>query len=304
MYQTNYALFAMYASDFETGQTEAKEVLERQPDYYKAWLPIAIHALVTGEIEAAIQSYESMAAASGLAETDATLGIADSQIYAGQFARARETLRNSMKNSNASGNQYGTATKYMALAYAHESEGDLEAAVAAMTEALAVADGEPWVVPAALTFLAAGDVESAGAIVSKLMQELQPQSRAYGMLIDGLILQQAGQNIAAIEKLTAALELADLWLIRFYLGTVYLQGGHYAEALDEFTISMERRGEAASMFLDDMPTYRYVAPLHYWLGVAQQGLGMKSAAAENFQTFLALRPNGGALVDDANQRLP
>jgi tetratricopeptide (TPR) repeat protein len=135
------------------------------------------------------------------------------------------------------------------------------------------------------------------------MQELQPQSRAYGMLIDGLILQQAGENIAAIEKLTAAIELADLWLVRFYLGKVYLEGGHSAEALDEFTMCMERRGEAASLFLDDLPTYRYVAPLHYWLGVAQEELHMGAAATANFQTFLQLRPNGGALTEEASQRL-
>ena len=303
MYRSNYALYAMYASDFETAQSEARKTLERQPDYYKAWFPIAIYTLAAGDTDAALQAYENMAAASELAESEAALGIADTQIYAGEFSSAKETLQGSLEKSIASGNQYGTATKYTALAYAHESEGDIDGAVASMTKALAVTDGEPWVVPAALTYLAAGDVESAAAISGKLMQELQPQSRAYGMLIDGLILQQAGENIAAIEKLTAAIELADLWLVRFYLGKVYLEGGHSAEALDEFTICMERRGEAASLFLDDLPTYRYVAPLHYWLGVAQQELHMSAAATTSFQTFLQLRPNGGALTEDASQRL-
>jgi tetratricopeptide (TPR) repeat protein len=304
MYQTNYALYAMYASDFETAQIEARKALERQPDYYKAWLPIAIYTLATEGPDAAVLAYENMADANELAETEATLGIADTQIYAGQFSKAKVTLQSGLENSVASGNQYGTATKYMALAYAHKAEGDLDGAVAAMTKALSVTDGEPWVVPAALTYLAAGDVESAVAIAGDLMQELQPQSRAYGMLIEGLILQHAGENIAAIEKLTAAIELADLWLVRFHLGKLYLEGGHSAEALDEFTICMERRGEAASLFLDDLPTYRYVAPLYYWLGVAQQELFMSAAATANLEAFLQLRPNGGVLTDDAKQRLP
>ena len=47
-----------------------------------------------------------------------------------------------------------------------------------------------------------------------------------------------------------------------------------------------------------------MVPLSYWLGVAQEGLGMKSAAAENFKIFLALRTHGGALAADASQRLP
>ncbi|MGI9204889.1 MAG: tetratricopeptide repeat protein [Woeseiaceae bacterium] len=303
MYQTNYALYAMYASDFEAAEAESRKVLASQPDYYKAWLPIAVSALVAQDLPAAVQSYESMAASNELAATSAALGIADSQIYAGQFGSARKVLQQSIDAGIESGNQYGTATLYSALSYAYESEGDIQSAVAAIEEGLAVSGGEPWVVPAALTYLAAGDKASASAIAAELVQELQPQSRAYGMLIEGLLSQQDGDNIEAIEKLTAAVELADLWLVRFYLGQVYLEGGHSAEALDEFTICDGRRGEAASMFLDDFPTYRYVAPLHYWLARAQRELGMADAAAKNIERFLTLRPNGGALVDDAKQQL-
>ena len=86
------------------------------------------------------------------------------------------------------------------------------------------------------------------------------------------------------------------------MGGVTAQGG-ISLALDEFTICMERRGEAASLFLDDLPTYRYVAPLYYWLGVAQQELFMSAAATANFEAFLQLRPNGGVLVEDASRRL-
>ncbi len=208
MYQTNYALYAMYASDFEAAEAEAKKVIASQPDYYKAWLPVAISALVAQDLPAAVQAYESMAASNELAATSAALGIADSQTYAGQFAAAREVLQKSIATGLESGNQYGTATLYMALSYTHESEGDLDAAVAAIKEGLAVSGGEPWVVPAALTYLAAGDADSAAAIAAELMQELQPQSRAYGLLIEGMMSQQNGNNIEAIEKLTAAVRLS------------------------------------------------------------------------------------------------
>ena len=104
--------------------------------------------------------------------------------------------------------------------------------------------------------------------------------------------------------MSEAIALSDLWLLRFSLGKAYLAAGYHAEALDEFMICKDRHGEVTSLFLDDLPTYRHMVPLNYWLGVAQYGLGMRSAAAENFQTFLALRPNGGALTDDAKQRLP
>ena len=66
---------------------------------------------------------------------------------------------------------------------------------------------------------------------------------------------------------------------------------------------LARRGEATAMFLDDRPSYRYLADLSYWLGRAQQGLGMGGAATSSFEAFLSLRPGSGPLPDDARRRL-
>ena len=68
-------------------------------------------------------------------------------------------------------------------------------------------------------------------------------------------------------------------------------------------ICSDRRGEATALFLDDMPTYRYLATLPYWTARAEQGLGMQSASMQGFEQFLTLRPVGGPLADDARQRL-
>jgi len=143
----------------------------------------------------------------------------------------------------------------------------VELAADTAEKALATSNNEPWVIAAALTYLSAERIEQATAIAE-------------------------------------AIALADLWLLRFSLGKAYLAAGYQAEAIGEFMICKGRHGEATSLLLDDFPTYRYMVPLTYWPGVAQYGLGMRSAAAENFQNFLALRPNGGALTDDASQRIP
>ncbi len=66
----------------------------------------------------------------------------------------------------------------------------------------------------------------------------------------------------------------------------------------------DRQGEASSVFLDDLPTYRYMATIPYWLGRAQEELGMKDVAVENYTAFIARRPNGDSLADDARQRMP
>lgn len=303
IYRGNYLLYAMYAGDFETAVTEAQQLLQAEPGYFKAWLPIAASALVNNDTEAARQAYQNMADSGDQGAATAALGLADTAIFAGDFETARDLLEAGVEQDLADGNSYVAAAKYMAIADAYDAEGNSALAAEAADRALAVSNDEPWVIAAALTYLSAGRVEQAQSIADELANQLQPQSRAYGMMISGLIASRDGRHVEAIETLTEAIALADLWLLRFSLGKAYLTADYHAEAIGEFMICKDRHGEATSLFLDDFPTYRFMVPLTYWLGVAQDGLGMSSAAAENFQTFLALRPNGGKLTDDAEQRL-
>jgi tetratricopeptide (TPR) repeat protein len=304
MYRGNYLLYAMYAGDFETAVAEAHELLESEPGYFKAWLPIAVSALSDNDIESAIQAYESMADTGEQGDATATLGLADTAIYSGDFQLARELAGAGVEQDLADGNSYVAAARYMTIADAYGAEGKSELAAGAADKALAVSNDEPWVIAAALTYLSAGRVEQAQSIADGLANQLQPQSRAYGMMIKGLIASQGGRHVEAIETMTEAIALADLWLLRFSLGKAYLAAGYYAEAIGEFMMCKDRHGEATSLFLDDLPTYRYMVPLTYWLGVAQYFFFNDSAATENFQTFISLRPEGGALTEDAMQRLP
>jgi tetratricopeptide (TPR) repeat protein len=258
-------------------------------DYYNAWLPIAIKAIVDGDFEAARSAYESMALSSDQGAPLAEIGLGDLAIFTGDFEAGREHLRRAVELATADDNQYVAATAYMAIAFAYEAEGNLEAAQEASASALQVASGEPWIVQTALLHIAAGNIEAAAEIAADLTNQLQPQTRAYGMLIEGLIAHSNGRIVEAIEKLSAAIELADFWLIRFYLGRVYLDAGYYAEAVDELTQSMDRKGEAAALFLDDISTFRYVAPVYYWLGRAEAQLGMGGSATEKLEQFISLR---------------
>ena len=124
------------------------------------------------------------------------------------------------------------------------------------------------------------------------------------MMIEAAILRESGKYAEAFDILRSALDLADLWRIRLELGRTYLDAGYFPEAFDAFQQCFERRGEATAMFLDDTPTYRYLAELPYWTARAQAELGMHDAAVANYENYLALRPQGGAFVDDARGRLP
>ena len=54
---------------------------------------------------------------------------------------------------------------------------------------------------------------------------------------------------------------------------------------------------------DDLPTWRYIATLPYWKGRAQENLGIGTAAQQSYRDYLAIRPHGGPLADDARERI-
>jgi predicted Zn-dependent protease len=104
------------------------------------------------------------------------------------------------------------------------------------------------VIAAALTYLSAGRVEQAQNIADELANQMQPHSRAYDMMLNGMIASMQGRHVEAIEAMTEAIALADLWLLRFSLGKAYLAAGYQAEAIGEFMICKGRHCEATSFF--------------------------------------------------------
>jgi tetratricopeptide (TPR) repeat protein len=301
--RSNYALYAMYSSDFETADAEAEKLREIDQSFFKAWLPTAMKALSEGDLVAARAAYESMRQTGSRGASTAGLGFADLEMFAGNFGRAREILVKEIPKDADSGNRYGEAVKQMALAEALIAQGDNAAAIEAVGKGLELVSTDATLVPGALVYLAAGEADRAQELADTLAETLSAQSRAYAELVRGVIAMRSGKNLEAIEGLTAAVDLADLWLLRFYLGRAYFEAGYFVEALDEFTAAADRHGEATAVFLDDLPSYRYIATLPYWLGRAQAELGMSAEAAENFNTYLSRRPAGEPLAEDARQRL-
>ena len=300
--RSNYALYAMYSSDFETAAAEAEKLREIDQSFFKAWLPTAMKSLSDGNLVAARAAYESMRQTGSRGASTAGLGFADLEMFAGNFGVAREILVKEIPKDADSGNRYGEAVKQLALAEALIADGENAAAIEAAGKGLELVATDATLVPAALVYLAAGEPDRARELADTLAEMLSAQSRAYAGLIRGVLAINSGENLQAIEELTAAVELADLWLVRFYLGRAYFEAGYFVEALDEFTVARDRHGEATAVFLDDLPSYRYMATLPYWQGRAQAELGMRAEAAENFNAFLSRRPASDPLAEDARQR--
>jgi tetratricopeptide (TPR) repeat protein len=301
--RSNYALYAMYSSDFEKAVQEAQKTRELDPTWFASWLPVAMQALSQGNLDAARAAYEEMSRTSTRGASTASLGLADVELYSGRFGAAEDILLRGLATDEEQNNNYGRAVKFLTLAEARLGQGDPDASLEVVARGRGVMENDATLVPAALLYLAVGQLEEADAIASVLSEKLSPHSRAYSGMINGLIALQSGDAVQAIEMLTNAVEKADLWLLRFYLGKAYFEAGYFVEALDEFTLASERRGEATALFLDDLPSYRYAAALPYWRGRAQQELGMADDADKNFRAFLSTRSGGGPLADDARQRL-
>ena len=276
-YQQNYALFAMYASEFDLAEEKARAVIAEDDSRYYAWLPIAITELSRGNLEAARDSYRSMAAIGDSGSSLANIGLADIALFEGDYGQAIELLEQGLATDIEAGNKRSAATKYVALAAAHSGIGDADAAIVAMENAIATNAGLGRQVSAALLYLELGRPYEAQAISDDLIGAVQKQRRAYGEMIAGLIEGRNGNSVAALDRLRAALELADFWLIRFYLAQAYFDAGSYVEALDEFDIAARRRGEAAALFQDDLPTWRYLATLPDWRSRAMEALGMSES---------------------------
>ena len=307
-FRNNYLLYAMYAGDFATAENGARELIREDAKFSDAYFPLAISLLAKGDRAAARTAYQQMAQSSAPGEDGASraaIGLADLAIYEGRFAEAETLLTQAIAVDEKEKNELGLSSKYAALAEAQLALGRQAAAVEAARKALAVTRLESTAVAAARVLIAAGRTAEARALAADLGKELQAQSRAYGKVIEGEIALAENRVTDAVDAFRSAARLLDLWLAHFDLGVAYVRASHAAEAIAEFDTATKRRGEAAALFLDDIPSYRYLAPLPYWLGRAQEGVGMKSAAADNYKAFLGVRSEDAKdpLTLDARKRI-
>ena len=158
------------------------------------------------------------------------LGLADLEIYRGNYGEAISLLEAGVATDLESGNQRAASTKYIALAEAHVLNDDpKEKALEALDSALATSTGLSQRVGAALNYIALGEANLAREIAAELSSSLQPQSRAYGAMITGMLYSEEGQHVEALDTLMRATQLSDFWLVRFKLGKAYLSAGSFAD---------------------------------------------------------------------------
>lgn len=278
LYHANHAQYAIYAGDMVLAAAEAQKVIAEDPSFFKAYMSLAVVSLYDGDVAGATATYGRMAESGVRGASLANIGVADIALYQGRYDDAIAQLRGGIETDRVENNERGIAAKNIALAQAFIALGDTAAGLQLLTD-MSSTRGDGQLVPAAEIFAANAHYDDAFKIAEQYRSQLSPTARAYANLIDGISAYHQGEAIIAIDSLKKALEYADLWIVRYYLGQAFLSAGYPAEAGAEFDKLYARRSEASALFFDDVPTWRYTATLGDWQAKAHKALADSLSAS-------------------------
>ena len=300
----NFALYSCYASDFQSCERGAKEVLQLNPNYEEAFLVLAYSQLGQGRLPQASEAYQKLDKISAWGSSLAASGFGDLALYRGDFREGGQILEKASGRDLAANSRSAAADKLVMLSYANLLRGDKEAAVATTERALGNSQSAKIRFLAARTFVEAGELAKARTLAAGFAAEIQTSSQVFAKLIGGEVALKEHHPGQAIQMFTEARDLSDTWLGRFDLGRAYLEAGAFTEADSEFDRCIKRRGEVLELFMDDVPTYSYLPVVYYDQGRDREGL--KSPGFEQFYlTYLSIRGQSteDPLLADIRRRL-
>jgi tetratricopeptide (TPR) repeat protein/predicted Ser/Thr protein kinase len=300
----NFAMYALYDGDFDTAAKEAQAILAENPKFDQALRTLALAELGQGHNEETRQAFLKLQAVSTYGASVAAAGLGDLALYEGKLAEAANILDKAVATDLAGKDTESAADHQATLALAQVTLGKNQEAVSLAGKASS-SSKEPGVAyRAAQVYLAAGLEAKALQAVAPLAQRLETEPQIYAKLIAGEAQLKRGNARDALSAFQEAQKLADTWMGHFDMGLAYLAASAYTEASSEFDVCLKRRGEATSVFLDDVPSYHLLPTVYYYLGRAREGLN-SPGAAESYKMFLSIKEKGAGdpLVADAQRRI-
>ena len=302
--QVNYAMYALYAGDFDTAAKEAQALVQENPKFDQALRTLALAQLGLGHDEDARANYTKLEAVSAYGASIAANGLADLALYEGKLADAAGILEKAVPVDLAAKDTESAANRLATLAITQLALGKTQEALNTAGQAAADSKDAGVLYRAAQVYLAAGQESKALQVVAPLAQRLENEPQVYAKLLAGEAQLKKGNARDALTTFQEAQKLADTWLGHFDLGRAYLDLGAFTEASSEFDVCLKRRGEATSIFLDDVPSYHLLPPVYYYQGRAREGLN-SPGSEESYKQFLSIKEKGAGdpLVTDAQRRI-
>jgi serine/threonine protein kinase/tetratricopeptide (TPR) repeat protein len=302
----NQSWYALASGDFDRAKLEARKALEIDPTYAKAFIVLGLAEMAQGRRAEAVAMYEQAEGLDPMGASYAVTGLADVALYEGRLEDAIAILKKGISADIENKSAYRAAFKSVMLAQAYLSQGKNALSVQAADQAVKLNDREEIMFAAGRVYLDADQEDKARNMAGELGKKVQDVHLAYSKLLGGYLSLKRGDAANALKLFDEAQGLVDTWLGRFALGRAYLEAGAFTEAYSEFEKCEKRKGEAMSVFLNDLPTFCCLDSFYYYVGRALEGQGKSAAAKESYQKFLDIKvkaDEGQALVADARKRL-
>jgi predicted negative regulator of RcsB-dependent stress response len=275
------------------------------PEFFDALIPLALIQLAQDRPIEAEKTYLELSSKDARLASMAAIGLADLALYEGRLNDALKILEAGLASDLKNKFEDEASLKAIMRAETFLAQGKLDAAIQAADRIAASGIKGSNLCSVALIYIQAGQSERATKIAAELNTKPNPELQAYARLIEGEIMLKKGSPPEAVKLFHESQAVLDTWFSHLALGRAYLEAKEYIEAHSEFDMCLKRKGETTSIFLDDFPSYRYFAPVYYYLGRAQEGL-KSPASKESYERFLKIKEKAEStdpLVQDARQRL-
>ena len=301
----NLSWYSLAVGDLKTAEEESRTALKIQLDFPRAYLTLALTQLAKDQPAQTEETYQKLKALGTYGATLSATGLADLAVYEGRLGDAVKILEEGIPFDLKNNQAYDAAIKCIMLAQTYLLQEKKERAIEAADRAVKISSEVEIQFSADLVYLDAGQEDKARSLHTELNKKLQPEPRAYARLIGGELSRARGDIGNAVKLFHEAKSEIDTWLSHFFLGRAYLQAEDYTAAMSEFETCLKRRGEAASVFLNDLPSFRYLPPLYFYLGRTQEGFSNKNAS-DSYNQFLKIKEKDDGsdpLVKEARRRL-
>jgi len=300
----NLVWYAIGLGKFDAAEGVFREVMQMNPEFFDALVPLALIQLALDRPRDAEKTYLELSSKDARLASLAAIGLADLALYEGRLNDARKILEAGIEADLKNKFEDEASLKSVMLAQTLLAQGKLKEAIQAADRVAASSKKGSNLFSIALVYIQAGQPELATKVAEELNAKPNPELQAYARFIEGEAAQKKGDIPGAVDLYYKSTALLDTWIGHLALGRAHLEAKEYIEAHSELDMCLKRRGEATSIFLDDFPSYRYFAPVYYYLGRAQEGL-KSPAAKESYEKFLKIREGADPddpLVEDARRR--
>jgi tetratricopeptide (TPR) repeat protein len=258
-YRVNLALYCMYAGQFERAISLSQSLVADGQDSLDTTIALACSLYALGEVERAHSAAARLPDSADYPHTGRAVLLADLQMAAGEMDTARATLDEVTGRKQDGNADHPISTALLMQAELALTEGRHDQAHRQISQIIESDDDVRTIAHAAIL---AADLQEQSLLESAaagLGRKLDAQSKAYLMMIEGL-LARVRRNYGEAERLIReAIGTNDLWMLHLVLAELYDSLDMTLEARLERDVCARRSGEGVTAWINRIPTCRYLA---------------------------------------------